>query len=79
MLLVQAAHKEIQMTSKKRTILVYSVELECPPGATLPQVKEYILTAVKGWKGGLHPDDPMFSLNADTIGVKLAQRLTSYR
>lgn len=48
----------------------FRVLLRIPDGADEDQVMDYIENAVCGWKGGLHPDDPMTNLDCDTVLVK---------
>lgn len=53
--------------SKKRKFVV---TLYLPEGADTLHAREYVKDAVGAWKGGLHPEDPMFDLNPKRVGVK---------
>ena len=41
---------------------LYLVEVKRPDGVTIPQMTAYIEDAVSSWKGGYHPDHPLFGL-----------------
>jgi len=47
----------------------FIVNLTMPPCITIEEMKSYIKSAVSAWKGQLHPEDPLFDLNEDTIIV----------
>ena len=49
----------------------YTVSVEKPEGVTHAQMVGYIEDAVRTFKGGLFPDDPLFDLNKDSVKVKL--------
>lgn len=51
----------------KRSFLV---KLDVPEGCTLPEMAGYIENAVATWKGQLHPDEPLFDLDGDSVKVK---------
>ena len=41
-----------------------------PPKATVADVREYVLNAVKAERGLLHPEDPMHELAVETVHVR---------
>jgi hypothetical protein len=47
----------------------FIVSLEMPKSVTVPEMKEYVESAVRVWKGQLHPDQPIFDLDADSVQV----------
>lgn len=48
----------------------FEVSLALPPEADVDDVRQYILTAVRHWKGGLTGSpDPMADLNPSTVTV----------
>ncbi len=49
----------------------YVVAVERPDGVTHAQMADYIEDAVRTFKGGLSPDDPLFDLDKDSVKVKL--------
>ncbi len=54
------------------------VELDRPADATDEQVQHYVLTAVRGWHGGLEPPhsaggDALFELDPDSVVVYPAE------
>lgn len=58
----------------KEKLARYSVTLMKPPGVSHPRMVEYIEEAVAAWMGQLHPDDPLFQLDASTVKVVRGRR-----
>jgi len=46
-----------------------TVQIEVPMNVYIDDVKEYVRDAVKTHCGGLHPEDPMFNLNRDSVKI----------
>jgi hypothetical protein len=40
----------------------FKVVVDVPEETSMPEMRQYIENAVNGWKGGFHPDDPLFYL-----------------
>ena len=51
--------------------LTFKVTVETPEGVSRQDMREYIEDAVGGWKGGFHPENPLFDL--DRGGVTVTQ------
>lgn len=49
---------------------VFKVYLTMPEGAAEDEVMDYIEDAVATWKGQLHPDNPIFDLDPDSVSVR---------
>jgi hypothetical protein len=45
----------------------YLVRVKRPAGISVTQMAAHIRTAVNGWAGGYHPDDPLTRLPAVTV------------
>lgn len=48
----------------------FVVKLDIPEDVTLWEMEAYIAVAVRSWRGSLHPEDPLFDLNPETVRVK---------
>jgi hypothetical protein len=48
----------------------FLVELEAPPAADWETVAEYIRSAVATERGALHPEEPMFELDPNSVTVR---------
>jgi hypothetical protein len=48
----------------------FTVSVEMPEGVTVLDMQRYIREAVQYWKGGLHPDDPLFELDYRKVFVR---------
>lgn len=44
----------------KKRILYFKIAIEQPEAAKIWHVKSYLDDAINGWKGCLHPTDPMW-------------------
>ena len=55
----------------------FQVTLEMPRGVKVGEMSDYILDAVQTWKGQLHPDDPLFDLDYETVRVVSLGKVTS--
>lgn len=59
------------------------VELECPTGASMQDIQDYVSDAVASWRGGLEPPNdgnaytgnPMWGLDRDTVRVSRPARV----
>jgi hypothetical protein len=47
----------------------FIVSLDMPRGVTVPEMQQYIESAVRVWKGQLMPEQPIFDLDADSVQV----------
>ena len=61
------------MTKKRRARFTVSVDI--PVGVTAVGMTAYIAEAVQGWRGGFHPDDPLFDLDRNSIKVQCYETL----
>lgn len=50
------------------------IEFDLPEGASEDDAESYTLDAVHSYCGGLHPDDPMFELDRNSVVVHGAKR-----
>lgn len=55
--------------NKDRRAFLVAVDL--PDGVTVSEMADYILDAVGFMKGCQHPDDPIFSLEPDSVTVQI--------
>lgn len=58
------------MAYKPRKTLCLRVVVPHIDGVSEREWKEYIKTAVGGWKGGFRPEDPLFALEPEQVTVK---------
>lgn len=49
----------------------FLVRLNLPPGCSVGEMREMIEDAIKCWPGSLHPEDPRFDLDRDSVQVVL--------
>lgn len=47
----------------------FIVSPDMPRGVTVPEMQEYINSAVRVWKGQLFPEEPLYNLDRDSIHV----------
>lgn len=47
----------------------YLIRIDRPDEVGVKDMKRYIREAIDTWKGGLHPEDPLFRLK-DVLSVK---------
>lgn len=52
----------------------FKVYLMTPDEATEEDMIKYIAEAVRGWKGGLHPEHPMYELDRQSVKVTRATK-----
>jgi hypothetical protein len=57
---------------KNRVYVLVSIEL--PPYAHEDEVAEYVLDATKSYAGGLHPDEPMFHIDRDSVRLTVISK-----
>lgn len=50
----------------------FVVELNLPPGVSVADMRRYIEDEVKANVGQLHPDDPLFRLDRNSVEVRTA-------
>lgn len=48
----------------------FIISIDMPTSVSDAEIREHIHTAVRGWGGGGHPDDPFFGLDKDSIKVR---------
>lgn len=48
---------------------MFIVQVEMPEGCTVDDMRAYIWDAVATWRGQLHPDEPLFDLDGDSVRV----------
>ena len=53
----------------RKFVNYFAVSLRLPDGTTAEEAREYIADAIRGWKGGLSPDHPMWNLKNDSVRV----------
>lgn len=66
------------MSRRSRTTLTLQIKLPLPPGATQKDALAYVENALHSHKGGMDPAEPITSLQANEIQVKIAKRETQY-
>ena len=47
--------------------------IDIPDGLSVAALKEYVKTAIEGWSGGGHPEDPLFDWWDDDRRLKVTQ------
>lgn len=52
----------------------FIISLDMPKGVTVPEMQQYIDSAVRVWKGQLPPEEPMFNLDRDSIRVTVVKQ-----
>jgi hypothetical protein len=57
-----------------RKAMSFVVTLIPPPGATAPDIREYIRESVASNKGQYRPEDPIFELDPRSVVVRHAAR-----
>lgn len=68
-------YRKEKYKDKLKSKTSFKVTLQIPEYATLSDVKEYIIDAVRTWKGQCHPDeDPMFELDGDSVRCTLIKK-----
>jgi hypothetical protein len=55
---------------------LFLVQVELPDGCTVEDMRRYIWDAVGTWKGQLHPDEPLFDLDDESVLVQSIPRPT---
>ena len=60
--------------SKKERMARFTVSFPLPEGLSWSEAQDYVLEAVRTWKGSKHPDEPIFDLDWDRVEVKRAYR-----
>jgi hypothetical protein len=50
---------------------IYVVMLACPLGVSSERMRQYIEDEIKANVGHLHPEDPLFNLDRDTVDVSI--------
>lgn len=53
----------------------FIVEVELPHRVTLEEMRQYIEDEVKAGVGQLHPADPLFDLDRDSVKVTIRHRM----
>lgn len=66
------------MSKRSRTTLTFSVQMPLPPGATAKDAMAYVHNALTDYKGGMDPAEPMMSMQANELQVKIINRETVY-
>lgn len=61
-----------------KQMVVLHVQIELPRGVSVDRAVGYTVDALASHCGGLDPQDPMFALNRESIGVKLVKKETTY-
>ena len=53
----------------------FKVTVDLPKGVTQVEMGEYIKQSIRTMAGSLHPDDPMFDLDRDSVKVSVFRRM----
>jgi hypothetical protein len=64
--------------ARKPRVEEFVVRLEMPEDVGIGEMQEYIDEAVGAWKGQLHPDNPLFDLDRDTVKVCRPHKRRTY-
>jgi len=48
----------------------FTVEVDLPGKVTMPQMRQYIVDAVRGWKGQYDMGHPLFDLDRASVTVR---------
>jgi hypothetical protein len=66
------------MSRRSVTTITIQVRLRTPPGSNTAEVLEYVRNAMRSYKGGGDPKEPINSLDTDSMIVKLERKETTY-
>lgn len=61
------ATRRMPITTKR---VHFTVSFHLPHGASVEQALRYVEAAVRGWQGGLAPEDPMWTIAAELVNVQ---------
>lgn len=67
------------MAKKVGTTVVLRVTVSAPGKVTMPDLCTYVRDAVKSYRGGMNPNDPMFNLDSESVTVSITERHTIYQ
>lgn len=66
------------MSKRSVTTLTVQVRIQTPVGSNTAEVLEYVRAALQSHKGGGDPEEPINSINTDSMIVKLEKKETVY-